>query len=205
MLCKEDQAQSDADITRITGKDQIASLWQVHGNVIACVDRPTSRQVKADALLTMTPGLTLTIRTADCQNILLFDPTNNALALVHAGWKGMRQKILTRALEEMQKQCGTHPQDLVVAAGPSLCTMCAEFTDPAHEVPELSEFFSGRCIDLRAAADSELVSLGIPAANIERVQDCTRCQPETYWTYRGGDREKVIEGYGNVLAATLLR
>ena len=44
---------------------------------------------------------------------------------------------------------------------------------------------------------------GIQPQNIERMDDCTRCHPEKYWTYRGGDREAVKAGRTNVMACVL--
>jgi len=185
------------------GNKNIASLHQVHGALAVIVHEPTSRTLQADALATDQLGLSLTIRTADCQSVVLFDPIKNALCLMHAGWKGMRQKMLTSAVKTMQEEWKTNPADLIVGAGPSLCTSCAEFTDPTKEAPELSAFFHNRCIDLRASADAELVSLGILKSHIDRSPDCTRCHPEHYWTYRGGDREAVENGWCNVMVGTL--
>src|SRR3989344_6806558 len=78
-LTKEDNARSDEDIARITGAKNIASLWQKHGKTALVVREPSSRVLQADALLTDTHGLTLTIRFADCQNFILFVPGKRVL------------------------------------------------------------------------------------------------------------------------------
>ena len=103
----------------------------------------------------------------------------------------------------LKSEWGIVPEDVFVALGPSLCTPCAEFTDPKREVPELHEFIREQSIDLRAALESQLAKSGVPSEHIERMSDCARCSPERYWTYRGGDREKVRDGSINCLAATL--
>jgi YfiH family protein len=206
MFCtKEDNVHSDEDIKKLTGASQVASLHQVHGGEAVIVRQPTSRTIKADALFTDQKDLTLTIRFADCQNFILFVPSKNILGLVHAGWRGMRQKILTASFNLLKKEWGIPPAEVLVCAGPSLCTTCADFTDPETEAPELSAFINNNCIDLRAAADAELATIGVLASHMVRLPDCTRCNPKKYWTYRGGDKQKVTDGHINCLAVTLKR
>jgi polyphenol oxidase len=204
LLTKEDNVSSDTNIARVTNLENISSLHQVHGNNAVLVTSPTSRTVKADCHATDRKNLSLIIRTADCQNILLFDPKKKVFALVHAGWKSMRVKVISSAIDLLKREWGSRPADLFVGAGPSLCMKCAEFTDPFTEAPELASFASGRHIDLKAAALDELQKNGVPTSQIDFSSECTRCEPEKYWTYRGGDRDKVMEGYENVLVATLI-
>ena len=51
-----------------------------------------------DGLVTGEPGLPLMILGADCPLICLFDPKAPAVALVHAGWRGLAAGILKSAL-----------------------------------------------------------------------------------------------------------
>ncbi|MEQ1849613.1 MAG: polyphenol oxidase family protein [Candidatus Peribacteraceae bacterium] len=203
LLTKEDNVSTDESIGIAAAATRLCSLWQAHGGNVEEVTEPSSRELQADALITNIVDLSLSIRAADCQQILLFDPVHNAIGLVHAGWKGLQSGVITNTVKHMNKVYGTDPRTIFAAAGPSLCTSCAEFSDPAREVPELIDFLDGRSIDLRKAADHELVSLGVPASHIDRTPDCTRCNPEQYWTYRGGDQESVMNGMCNVMVATL--
>lgn len=203
-LTRGDNVSSDADIARITGEKNIVGLHQMHGKHAVRVSEPSSRIIQADAVATDEPGLTLTVRFADCQNLIVFEPKKNVVCLVHAGWKGMRLNVITSAFTLLKKEWDIDPKETFVALGPSLCTTCAEFSDPEKEVPELKDFIRGKSIDLRAASDAELASLGVPKKSVERLKDCTRCHPEAYWTYRGGDREKVSKGFVNALAVRLL-
>jgi polyphenol oxidase len=159
--------------------------------------------VKADAVFTDVTDLTLTIRFADCQNAVIIAPEKKIIGLVHAGWRGVQSRIMTSAYALLMSEWGIDPASTFVGLGPSLCTRCAEFTDPGTEVPELRKFFSGKSIDLRAALDGELEGIGVPRHHRERLSDCTHCHPERYFTYRGGDREIVKSGKVNCLAVTL--
>ena len=200
---RADDIGSDTDIGHAIGSQNVVGLIQEHGSRTHVVREPSSRVLRGDALFTDTPGLTLTIRFADCQNAVIVAPKKRVIGLVHAGWRGVQSRVMSAAFRLLKDEWGIQPKDVFIGLGPALCTPCAEFTDPEREVPELREYFQGRCIDLRGALDAELVDIGVPAENIERLTDCTRCHPETYFTYRGGDRELVKNGKVNCLAATL--
>lgn len=202
-LRREDNVSSDSDISNVTKKKKIVGLRQMHGNIALRVDAPSSRVLEGDAIATDIPGLTLTIRFADCQNAVIIEPEKKVIAVVHAGWRGVRSKIMTSTYELLKKEWDIDPKKTFVGLGPALCLKCSEFTDPATEVPELAAFAQGRVVDLRGALDSELGVIGVPRANVERLEDCTKCDPKTYFTYRGGDREAVQKGFVNVFAITL--
>ncbi len=203
MLTREDDVSTDDEIAHELGVPEVASLEQVHGNRCVALRSASSRTEKADALATDRNGLTLTIRFADCQNFVVFDPVKKILCLIHAGWKGVQCEAIRHAFACMKSEWGTEAQDVLVAAGPSLCKGCAEFTDPKKEVPELAAYAEGRCVDLNRAADEQLFSLGVSRDHYERMDACTLCQPDLYWSYRGGEKEVVEQGKRNVLAATL--
>ncbi len=203
-LVREDNVSSDEDIARLTGQNTLASLRQVHGNTAVRVKAPSLRTEHADALATDTQNLTLTIRFADCQNAIILHPQQRVVCLVHAGWRGVQASVMTSAYGLLRREWNIDAQDTFVGLGPSLCTACSDFTDPHSEVPELRNFIHGRSIDLRAALDHELTNLGVLQGNIDRLDACTRCHPETYFTYRGGDRNAVEQGFINCLAVTLV-
>lgn len=73
-----------------------------------------------DGLLTDQSGVGLLIKYADCTPVILFDPVNNVLANVHSGWRGTTQRIAVRAVEKMQRDFGSKPEDLIVYVGPSI-------------------------------------------------------------------------------------
>ncbi len=204
MLTRDDAVSSDTDMQRVLQTSEVASLDQVHGNRCVVLRSASNRIEKADAVATDHLGLTLTIRFADCQNFIVFAPEKNILCLIHAGWQGVRKGVIPAAFKLLQSEWGVDPKEALVAAGPSLCMKCADFTDPKSEAPELASYVQGKCIDLNHAADEQLFSLGVSTNHFERLEACTRCLPDRYWTYRGGKKEVTEGGMRNVLAATLL-
>ncbi len=205
LFTKEDAAIAKNEIARKLGAQGIASVEQVHGNVTIITRTPDARIAGADGLVTDQQGLELFIRMADCQNFVIYEPERNIVGLLHAGWRGVIRGAIPEFFRVLKKEWGALPEETIVAAGPSLCTTCAEFSDPRKELPLMdSSFIHGRCVDLRGAADAQFRSLGVLPDRMERHPDCTRCHPEKYWSYRGGDREAVARGRNNALACMLM-
>ncbi len=77
--------------------------------------------VDADALITTTPSVSLSVRVADCLPIII--QADNALAIVHAGRVGTLAGISSRVCEVML-QVSTGP--FTVWFGPCSCVLCYE-------------------------------------------------------------------------------
>lgn len=201
---KSDVPLSMEGIARECSCTRRAEIRQNHGTDTVILRTPLTPPPQADAVATDTPGLLLSLKIADCQNFAVYAPRPHVIGLIHAGWRGMNAHIISLFYDTLKREWGIHPYETVVWAGPSLCKRCAEFTDPQRELPQIDpRFFHGRHVDLQRAAIEEFLHLGVPMTKIERHSDCTCCQREKYWTYRGGDREAVLQGKENILAATL--
>ena len=73
-----------------------------------------------DGLLTDEPGAALVCFGADCTTLLLFDPVRQAIAAVHAGWRGTAQGIAYKAVLRMQAEFGCAPEHIHAAIGPCI-------------------------------------------------------------------------------------
>lgn len=203
-LTKEDTLRTDEDLAEAIGSSRIASLRQTHGGRSILAREAMNRAEHADATATDEKGLWLSIRAADCQQLVVYAPDAYVCAVIHAGWKGLKAGIIPSLFALLKDEWGIRPADTLVGIGPSLCADCAEFTDPAAELAEFDpRFFHGRNADLQGIADWQLETLGIPLERRERHPGCTRCEADVFWTYRGGDREKVQSGHTNVIACSL--
>lgn len=205
LFTKEDLLVSDEEVGKLLKANGVAALRQVHGGRAIVVREPIARTVEADALATDQPGLALTIRTADCQSFLVYEPEKHVAGLIHAGWRGLLAGIIPSFFDLLWEEWSIRPEHVVVAAGPSLCKTCSDFSDPARELHGIHHrFFDGKYVDLRGIAEDQFTALGVDPGRFERHTDCTRCHPERYWTYRGGHREEVTKGMTNLLACCLL-
>jgi YfiH family protein len=201
---KEDRISSDKDLVNALGSEEIASLKQVHGNRIVTFNESSKRIEEADGAITNKYNLWLTIRAADCQLFVVYAPAKKIIGVVHAGWKGLKAGAILQFFSALKREHNVDPSETFVGIGPSFCEQCAEFTHPATELEGLNpRFFHGRHADLRGIADDQLDQIGVPRNQRERNPDCTKCMNDKYWSYRGGDKESVIEGYCNVFTCCL--
>ena len=103
--------------------ESIFDVWQVHSSTVVCTDSPrliNQQHLKGDAIITNNPMVTLFMRFADCVPILLFDPEQKVVGLVHAGWQGTVQKIVSSAVSEMVNKYGCEPNNILAGIGPSI-------------------------------------------------------------------------------------
>jgi len=131
---------------------KLISLQQIHSDVIHLFDAPPAEPCRGDASATNRPGLLLGVQTADCVPILLVDPKKRAVAAVHAGWRGTLQRIVVKAIGQLQMHFKTRSADLLAAIGPSIGGCCYEvgtevasqFLSQFAEAPEwFDEFRTG--------------------------------------------------------------
>ena len=145
-----------------------------------------------DGLITNTPGVALVVFTADCTPILLHDPVTGAVGAVHAGWRGTAAAIAQKAVEAMVQNYGCEPENIRAAIGPNIKQCCFE-TD--WDVPKSMLDALGDAARPYIAQKGEKYYLDLTGINaeflrragvtqIETASDCTRCNPETYWSAR---------------------
>lgn len=86
---------------------QFQFLKQVHGNNVVHFDRHTDELHHADGHYTATKKLGLVIQTADCLPILAYDQHQKWILAIHAGWRGVENKITKVGLERLSKEART--------------------------------------------------------------------------------------------------
>ena len=99
----------------------LRTATQIHGaHVIATHNKQFHNHIEADGLITQTPNTSLFMRFADCAPIMLYAPTNHAIGLAHAGWRGTLAGIASSIVETMKSTFGSKPHSLLAAIGPCI-------------------------------------------------------------------------------------
>ena len=179
--------------------EQTVFTKQRHTDIVARVgtaDRGCGlfREVEPerDGIYTDEPGVALVCFSADCTPILLHDPLRRAVAAVHAGWRGTAKGIVARAVEAMIRDFGTDPADLEAAIGPCIGPCCFE-TGPEVPAAMREAFGCEADVFIRPAGEKSFLDLKqlnafwlrrLGVTKIDLSCDCTRCQPDRFWSHR---------------------
>jgi polyphenol oxidase len=170
---------------------------QVHGRAVISIDRASdvaaTRKVEADALVTRAKGAALGVRTADCVPILIADPKSGAVAAVHAGWRGVVQRVLDAALDALDAD----PKSLIAAIGPHIRAdqfevsdeVAAQIARESHGAPVVLPREPRPHVDLALAIRAQLEARGVEA--IDDVGGCTVGEPDRFFSHR---RDQGITG-----------
>jgi len=170
-------------------------VWQVHGSEIVCTDSPRGIGVphkKADGILTQNPNVTLFMRFADCVPILLFDPLQKVIGIIHAGWQGTYRRIAQDAVKKMASCYGTKPEMILAGIGPSICQNCYQVGQKVYQafITNLGESSKKYFKD-----DHHRYYVNLWQANIDLLNEagvkkieasgiCTACHLEDWYSHR---------------------
>ena len=158
---------------------------QVHGDSVFCAVKPGIIK-DTDAVITNKKGLPLTIKTADCLPVFLFDTVNRAAAMVHAGWRGMHKKIISKTIQQMSDKFSSRLADMAVALGPAIRQCCYEVGKEfeGHFPGFVSMRDSRPYFDIVSAAVNELSENGVASEHIYDSGICTSCANDEFFSYR---------------------
>lgn len=173
------------------GVDEIVTVHQIHSDRTETIAAPwNARPPEADAMVSATPGLGLSVLTADCAPVLLADSEAGIVGAAHAGWKGALGGVLESVVAAMVR-LGASPSRLRAAVGPCISQRAYEvgpeflerFLD---EDPETARFFAGGAgdrslFDLPGFVLARLRSAGVAA---EWTGHCTYGDPARFFSYR---------------------
>src|SRR5215472_6871925 len=167
--------------TRLAQIDQtsMASLKQIHSDRVLTASRP-GLAGEGDALVA-SPGVPVSIRTADCFPVLIVDKRTRAVSAVHAGWRGTAKEIVRKAVAAMREQFGAQPEDIYAVIGPGIGACCYEVGEDVAR--EFGRTRAGH-LDLLTLNRRQLLLEGIPGEQIDAVGGCTYCEHELFHSYR---------------------
>lgn len=175
---------------------------QVHGNVVRVVGPDDMHGILesggtdgSDGYVTNVPGVPLAVFTADCVPLLMQEPEAGVVAAVHCGWRSTALDIEAAALEKM-RALGAQPRRVRAAIGPCIRRCCfqtgAEVTEAMDRLlgggsdlyaPDPSA--AGKyLLDLPGVVRRRLTQLGVPADQIDDLNECTKCHPRRFWSHR---------------------
>lgn len=164
---------------------------QVHG---CGVDGPGQRLDEADAHVTDDPHEVVAVRTADCVPVLISSGDGQAVAAIHAGWRGLDPEVgvIGRAVVKLLEVAGeASAEGCVAAVGPCISVeryevgeeVAARFRDTTpHAVRD--DLGVKPHLDTRAVAVAQLLEAGLASDHIDVFPGCTFSDAESFFSYR---------------------
>lgn len=175
--------------------EKLVAAQQVHSNNCAIVTAQDagrgaldwdSALPDTDALICAERDLPLLILVADCAPILLVEPKTRIFAVVHAGWRGAKDKIASRAVRQMI-ELGADVNQIRAGIGPCLCAENLEVgRDVAARIEDenaLEICGEEYRLDLRVLIKNDLNRTGV--RHIEMRAECPKRENETFFSHRG--------------------
>jgi YfiH family protein len=180
------------------GVERLAELGQVHGDQVAVVGPEGPRHDVhghlhgiGDGLVTAEPGITLSVRAADCVPVLFADPEAGVIGACHSGRPGVVAGIVPATLAAMRRLGAT---DISAWVGPHVCGRCYEVPEEMQDAVASVEpatrattSWGTPSLDLGAGVRAQLDREGVAVVDVSR---CTRESPDLF-SYR---REGKLSG-----------
>lgn len=184
-------------------------IRQQHGAEIAAAEsakgnlHPEKNGPFADASITLETCRALSVTSADCLPIALWSEgsakgsakdTDQAIGVVHAGWRGLSLEIIQKAAEAMRGAFGAATSAFV---GPHICASCYEFSSADAEqfinrwgsdVYCDSPLTGTSALDLGRIAELSLHEAGVH--DIASLGSCTACEPARWFSHRARREEE---------------
>ncbi|MEP3331442.1 peptidoglycan editing factor PgeF [Sedimentitalea sp.] len=190
--------------------DSLVSVNQIHSPDVVEVNAPLHDKPRADAMVTATPGIALSILTADCQPVLFADTEAGVIGAAHAGWRGALDGVLEATLDAMEA-LGAKREETKAVIGPSISQRAyevgPEFMDEfMADDPENARFFANGNgdrlqFDLQGFGLHRLRRAGIGQA--ECTRHCTYSDQNRFYSYRRSVHSKEAD-YGRLISVIRL-
>jgi polyphenol oxidase len=190
------------------GVRRLARGYQVHGTTVQRVgvgaeggeaygaagtetDTETQPDIEADGQAIAVSGVGVMVLTADCLPVAL--GANGAVAMVHAGWRGLAAGVLEEGVRALWDLGSAHTvrgvgeendEEVVAIIGPGAGSCCYEVGEEVHAAfggAHRAQSPHTRNIDLKAIARDRLLAAGVTEVHV--LDACTICD-ERFFSYR---------------------
>jgi YfiH family protein len=165
-------------------------MQQVHG--VAVIDADRCKQEKqaprADAAVARGANTVCAVLIADCMPVFLADESGSAVAVAHAGWRGLCGGVLEASVRAL----GVAPGELLAWLGPAIGQRVYEVGDEVREMFISRDARASRAftplrprhwlLDLYAVARQRLEESGV--GRIHGGGFCTYSDAERFFSFR---------------------
>lgn len=186
----------------------LTSNSQIHSDIVHIVEESDiNERREGDALITNLKNVPLLVFTADCVPVAIIDKKLKVIAVAHAGWRGTYSEIAKKTVCEMQRKYNSSVEDLVCVIGPSIGECCYEVSEDLYDkfknkfVSTNDDLYKIKndkyYLNLQNINKHSLESIHIKPENIIKLDICTNCNCDKFYSYRG--HNKTAHRIGTIL------
>ena len=191
-------------------RENLVLMHQTHSNKVIVINKKNkNKKIIADALVTKSEGLAISVLTADCVPIILYDEINNVIGCIHAGWKGAISGIIENTLNKFKEM--NINNKINAAIGPCIghesYEVGLEFYNKFLKDSEINKkFFSKKnnekfLFNLRDYVNNKLSNFGVH--NIDNINADTFKDTDNFFSYRRSQKLKEAD-YGRCISTICL-
>jgi len=166
-------------------------LNQVHGAVVVDAAQVTAGS-RADASFATAANVVCVVSIADCMPVLMTDASGRAVAVAHAGWRGLAAGVIQATVKSMRASLKDPSVELIAylgpAIGPAHFEVGAEVLDAMLAgLPEARRAFSARPDGKYLANLFELGRQALDQVGVTRIyggHDCTYSDSARFYSFR---------------------
>ncbi|OGF67452.1 MAG: hypothetical protein A2Y62_14225 [Candidatus Fischerbacteria bacterium RBG_13_37_8] len=173
---------------------KLISPVQQHSDSFCEIEENTPLDnITADGLFTLQKEFILSIQTADCFPIIIYEPSAEIIGIVHAGWKGVLNEIIIKTITAITDKYNVKPKNLMIGIGPGIQQCCYEIKEDVLELFEKQLPYAKKCIryeynkiklDLLHLLLFQLWSLRVSHNTINYIKLCTHCNSRYFFSFR---------------------
>ncbi len=153
-----------------------------------------------DGHATAAQGVLLTVMIADCIPVYLAVPRTGAVALLHAGWRGVAGGVLQRGVELLDRHAQARGADIVMHCGVGICGKCYEVGPEVAVRFDQATGTGPHHVDLRAVLARQAEHLGIAQVTVSSW--CSAHDNQRFFSHRAsaGRDGRMVAYLGRPLA-----
>tara|TARA_B100000530_G_scaffold242986_1_gene158769 strand:+ start:548 stop:1234 length:687 start_codon:yes stop_codon:yes gene_type:complete len=182
---QEASRQSFAKAVGFNSKRLIIPQQTHSNNIIFC---ESERKIpNCDGAFSDSSKNVCSIQVADCMPIYFAHKSEIVFGLIHAGWRGLVNGILSKSAFTLTEK-KYNLMEFEILIGPSIQSCCFEVSNDVVDqfdrrfiIPKSDEKFQ---VDLQQSAYNSLSQLGFDINKITIMNDCTFCLDSMYHSYR---------------------
>lgn len=173
----------------------ITNPRQVHGDTVFLVS--SKDQIfdgeEGDGVVCNCKEIAPLLCFADCAPVILA-ANDGAFAVVHAGWRGVVNKISAKAFSMLVDKCECEPGEINAYVGAHIRQCCFEVGDEVAAIFRKTFGENVLCtngskfnVSMSAALKMQLMAVGLKEERFCDLGLCTKCNEDLFYSYRATD------------------